>query len=602
MPTISNTFETEEPLLEDLLRQIELGHIQLPDFQRGWVWDDEHIRALIVSITLGYPIGALMSMETGGDARFAPRPFEGVETQTTPELLLLDGQQRMTSLFLALKSSKPVPTSDGKGHSISRYYYLNMEKCLDPNTPREEAVLSLRDTKKTLSNFGRTIDLDLSTPEKEYEQKCFPINIIFNREAFRVWRKNYRKFYDDDALLMDLYDQFEEEIISPLGKYKIPVIKLHKETPKEAICQVFEHVNTGGVPLNVFELLTATYAADDFRLRSDWNARKALLHETDKTLTGVEGTDFLAAVTLLASFWRSRKSGTAVGCKRTDILALPLEDYKTYSNILMDGMKKAARFLHSNMVFTMRDLPYQTQLIPLSAICACLGKRFDEPSIRCKLARWYWCGVFGELYGSANETRYALDIQNFMDWIDGGSEPVTIRDASFTPTRMLSMQTRNSAAYKGLMALMIDEGCKDFITGDSIRQNTHFEELIDIHHIFPADWCKKQGLPYSTWNSIVNKTPLSSTTNRIIGGNAPSVYLDRLERNHHVSHAALNNCLSSHLIDPELLRHDDFTQFIRDRAGKLLDRIEKAMGKSCTGRTSEETVMAFGGELPTSTL
>ena len=221
MPTISNTFETEEPLLEDLLRQIELGRIQLPDFQRGWVWDDKHIHALIVSISLGYPIGALMSMETGGVTRFSPRPFEGVETQSTPELLLLDGQQRMTSLFLALKRNKPVPTSDGSNHSVSRYYYLDMEKCLNPTVPREEAVISLPDTKQIKSNIGRTIELDLSTPEKEYEQKCFPINIIFNREAFRVWRKNYRKFYDDDALLMDLYDQFEEEIISPLGKYRL---------------------------------------------------------------------------------------------------------------------------------------------------------------------------------------------------------------------------------------------------------------------------------------------------------------------------------------------------------------------------------------------
>ena len=543
-----------------------------------------------------------MSMETGGVTRFSPRPFEGVETQSTPELLLLDGQQRMTSLFLALKRNKPVPTSDGSNHSVSRYYYLDMEKCLNPTVPREEAVISLPDTKQIKSNIGRTIELDLSTPEKEYEQKCFPINIIFNREAFRVWRKNYRKFYDDDALLMDLYDQFEEEIISPLGKYKIPIIKLHKETPKEAICQVFEHVNTGGVSLTVFELITATYAADDFRLRSDWEGRKKILDKTDNTLTGVEGTDFLAAITLSASFKKSLNSGISVGCKRADILALPLEEYKTFAGILMDGMKKAARFLHSNMIFARENLPYQTQLIPLSAICACLDERFEDPSVRHKLARWFWCGVLGELYGSANETRYALDIQNFMSWIDGGSEPVTIRDASFSPIRLLSMQTRNSAAYKGLMALMINEGCQDFITGDPVRQNTYFEESVDIHHIFPADWCKKQGLPYSTWNSIVNKTPLSSTTNRIIGGNAPSVYLGRLERNHHVSHDVLNNCLSSHLIDPELLRHDDFSLFLRDRAGKLLDRIEKAMGKSCTGRTSEETVLAFGGELPTSTL
>ena len=110
MPTISNTFGTEEPLLSDLLQRIETGTMQLPDFQRGWVWDDRRIRALIASITRGYPVGALMSMETGQPLRFAPRRFEGSHGNSEPELLLLDGQQRMTSLFLELKSRNAVIT------------------------------------------------------------------------------------------------------------------------------------------------------------------------------------------------------------------------------------------------------------------------------------------------------------------------------------------------------------------------------------------------------------------------------------------------------------------------------------------------------------
>jgi len=62
MPAISNTFGTDEPLLGDLLKFMEEGSIQLPDFQRGWVWDDERIKALIASVSLGYPVGALMSI------------------------------------------------------------------------------------------------------------------------------------------------------------------------------------------------------------------------------------------------------------------------------------------------------------------------------------------------------------------------------------------------------------------------------------------------------------------------------------------------------------------------------------------------------------
>lgn len=172
------------------------------------------------------------------------------------------------------------------------------------------------------------------------------------------------------------------------------------------------------------------------------------LLEADGILSGVDGTDFLAAVTLLASYRRNRQQGTPVSCKRGDILNLSLEEYRDNADDISEGLLKAARFLHSQHIFDTANLPYQTQLIPLSAICACLEDRFDDYTVRKKLARWYWCGVLGELYGSANETRYALDIQHVMSWLDSDHEPVTVRDASFSPVRLLSLQARNSAAYK----------------------------------------------------------------------------------------------------------------------------------------------------------
>jgi len=117
MSAYSSTFRTGEPSLPDLLRNIRLGKIQLPDFQRGWVWDDDHIRSLIASVSLAYPIGAVMLLQSGGDgAHFMPRPVEGVGLSNVerPEQLILDGQQRMTSLYFALSSGQPVPTKTEK--------------------------------------------------------------------------------------------------------------------------------------------------------------------------------------------------------------------------------------------------------------------------------------------------------------------------------------------------------------------------------------------------------------------------------------------------------------------------------------------------------
>src|SRR5204863_397911 len=61
-----STFTTPEPSLSELLAQIESGEVQLPDFQRTWVWDNEHIRSLLASVSLAYPIGAVMLLRAGG--------------------------------------------------------------------------------------------------------------------------------------------------------------------------------------------------------------------------------------------------------------------------------------------------------------------------------------------------------------------------------------------------------------------------------------------------------------------------------------------------------------------------------------------------------
>src|SRR5206468_9471567 len=108
-------FTSNDLPLDQLLTEAKAGKLQLPDFQRGWVWDDNHIASLLASISMSYPIGAVMTLQTGNpDVRFRPRAIEGVELKKSmePEFMLLDGQQRTTSLYLALKSGAPVPTRD----------------------------------------------------------------------------------------------------------------------------------------------------------------------------------------------------------------------------------------------------------------------------------------------------------------------------------------------------------------------------------------------------------------------------------------------------------------------------------------------------------
>ena len=192
------------------------------------------------------------------------------------------------------------------------------------------------------------------------------------------------------------------------------------------------------------------------------------------------------------------------------------------------------------------------------------------------------CGVLGEMYGSSTETRFANDFEDVTRWVRGeGEEPRTIRDANFQANRLLSLRTRNSAAYKGIHALLMCDGSLDFRTGVSVEDQTFFDDNnIDIHHIFPQAWCKRERIDKDRFNSIINKTAISKKTNQSIGGRAPSAYLATLQRNARIESTDMDGILASHRISSETLRANDFDRFFADRAELLLQSIETAMGKS----------------------
>ena len=587
--TKGTTFDTTKRRLQEILEEVQNGSTQLPDFQRGWVWDDDRITSLIASVSMGFPIGALMTLGTGGEGvRFKPRPVEGTDKrllEIDPETLVLDGQQRLTSLYQALVGPGATNTKDSKNKKIRRWYYIDMEQAVNPNGDREEAVFSVPED-RIVKKFGGEPELDVSSVEMEFERHLFPVNKVFDSKG---WRRDYNDFWDRDREKIDLYDEFDEKVIERFEQYLVPVIKLTKSTPKEAVCLVFEKVNTGGVSLTVFELLTATFAADNFQLRDDWRRREENLKRAHAVLQGLQSDDFLQCISLLVTNERREEALSlgkpphevpGISCKRKDILKLTVEEYKEWADQVTEGFRRAARFLHQQKIFKAKDVPYRTQIVPLATILTALGRDWEDERNRKRIARWFWCGVFGEVYGGAIESRFARDYPEVVAMIrEGGPEPITVTDANFAPNRLLTMRTRNSAAYKGLYALLMRDGCRDFRSGEGVEAQGFFDEKMDIHHIFPRKWCDRESKKPDDYNSIINKTALSARTNRSIGGRAPSKYISSLEKNAGVSTAEMDAILASHRIDSDCIRDDDFEGFFQRRADALLDRIEEAMGK-----------------------
>lgn len=585
--------------LSELMRDVSSGKAQLPEFQRSWTWDDGRIRGILASLSQGYPMGAIMRLEYGNESvKFKCRTIEGVKTQgVTPSHLILDGQQRLTSMYRVTVSRDPVDTKTDKGKSIKRYYYLDMKKCLDESQDRYDAVIPVPEDRKVKTGFDRIVLLDVSTRELEYEHEMFPINIIFDSSAREDWADGYKEYHNYDKAYMERYKQFRANVIETIIGYKLPVITLGRDTPREAVCKVFENVNTGGESLTVFELVTATFATYEFDLREDWKACRDIIWGKGEPLNtdvmyGVDETAFLTTVTLYCSYL----ADSMTTCKKKDVLALPFESYQANKQAVLEGYKMARKFLLSQYVFRMRDLPYTTQLIPLAAICAVIGKsKFNLPRTQNILKQWYWCGIMGEMYGGANETRYANDIEDIVAAIQGKpSQNRTINSAYFSATRLISLQTRNSAAYKGIMALVYRESCRDFVKGTTMDIVKSMDESPDIHHIFPEIYCIQQGYSKEKWNSIVNKTPLLPESNRQIGGEAPSKYSKKILKKADIDESQYRICVESHLINYEAFINDDFDAYFIDRAKAIIKVIEDAMGKAIADRGSEQTIRLYG--------
>ena len=170
-----STFKTNPVRLKELLQHCEQGKIQLPDFQRSWVWAEDRILSLIASISQAFPIGALMTLSSkaGSTDVFARRPVQGCPASAAhmiPDELLLDGQQRMTSLFQSCLRQDVVETITPKRKLVKRWFYIDMPKALQADSDRDDAIFSVPEDRRLKENFDKDIKLDLSSAELEYEQ------------------------------------------------------------------------------------------------------------------------------------------------------------------------------------------------------------------------------------------------------------------------------------------------------------------------------------------------------------------------------------------------------------------------------------------------
>lgn len=590
-------FTTPSYDLNDLFARIDRGDIQLPDFQRAYAWDEDRIRSLLVTVLRGYPVGAFMALDTRNEAmRFRPRALAGApDTGVNPGLLLLDGQQRLTTLYHCFRGDGYVDTTDFRSKKVSRKYYVDLRKAASEDIMPDEAVFAVNQLGDLRSHFAPDIEGAITSREAAVNECCIPVSALLSEEGTSML---FELAAANDGAYRDAVAAFNNRILRPLSGYTVPMIRLSRETARSGIGSIFAQVNSAGLQMDVFDLLTAVFASEDpdFHLADDWAAAEKQLR-VSPALDGIGRNEFLSAVSLLVS----SEKGNAGG-QREDILQLSLAEYREASQTLVITFKEVAEFLAERCILSLAQVPYSEQIIPLAVILARLAKRsgvLSKQDAWNRLNQWFWSGVFGELYGSAAvRLRAGRDVDEVTPWVAGETEevPKTVRDASFRESRLLSVG-ENDGVWHGLYALLMSRGAKDWRTGQPFNRRTFTDLQPGFFPIFPLGWCQRHGVSPVLANSVLNRTPMGKRTEVVLDGHSPERYLPRVQSKSIMEDAEFDSVLASHDLDPELLTSKTAYQFFADRRERFVGLVEYALDKAVV-RDVDEANLSGGEEGP----
>jgi hypothetical protein len=550
--------DTNPKKLSDLLGEIHSRTTALPDFQRDFVWEPSATQELIVSIANNYPAGSLLRVRDQ-DKLFAAREFEGAPVLSgyTHTFLVLDGQQRLTSLFQAF-------------YGVGEHrYFVNLHKLM-VGMDFEDTIFHLRSGNKWVKEHD-----DFDAQRKDL---MIPLSLLKSGSGgFLEWIFDYTNGLPDENKVptQKTLRAISDRWFKVIDEYQFPVVTLSSDVKPDALCTIFETLNRTGVKLSVFELLTARFWPYKVNLRTLWDqaiGKHPIIKEYE-----VDPYYLLQAISLA-----SRPSPS---CKRSEVLNLKASEINDWWSRVVEGFATGLKILRDDCrVVAAKWLPYQTMILPLAAVLAKLEPTNtpESGSRRQQLKRWFWCSVFGQQYESSPNSQAAKDVSELVAWLKGGAEPESITSMKFDPNMLRDTTPRQRAIYRGTICLVLGcaGGARDFHSQALITGNLIEQEGIDDHHIFPASYLEKQkGVTDSKRRDcVLNRTLIDRATNQLISDRAPSDYLTQIKN---TPNFPFDTILKSHCLptaDDSPLLTDDFEAFLTWRQKELWKEIQRVTG------------------------
>jgi hypothetical protein len=582
-----------------LVEQAHAGKICLPNFQRDFVWRREEVADLVRSIIRGYFIGSLLLLRSDpNNPPFAPIFLRGSDAPNRdphPELLILDGQQRLSSLIYALTA----PDLSLKDSSKRRWFFLDFDLLLDD--PDNDGIIFDR-AKRELRG--------LDQQEIQFAERKLPCTALMSQQAFYAWRDGF----DDWARSTspEVHEKYRSvwrdrwtEAITAFQTFEVPLVELPQvdESDPESIgrvCAIFEKLNSTGVDLSVYDLLTARLYRSGIRLHDLW-AEACRAHPRLASWSGGKADQHKFGVLVLRTLALLR----GLDPKPRILIDLDPVDFDADWRRAAAAIERALELISLVSpdgfgVFAEKWLPGYGLIPILAALRSEIDSRRLGEKERTDLRRWYWCNVFLERYSSAVESKSRKDYAEMTrHWFDGGPEPDVFQEAQnligSPGFRIRTSASYASAVYSGVFCLLAIRNARDWRRGENIQ----LQELQD-HHIMPQAFLKRHGVTRRvTVNSIANRTLISDETNGKIKDKAPKEYLEDTNIIRTTTRAEL---LLPHFIDGAalvvLLNSEEslsvaevsarYTEFVRLREEAIIGEIRRVCGIEVSASSDSE--------------
>ncbi len=517
----------------DLLTDISRGQIKIPQFQRDFVWTKERSARLLDSVIKGYPIGTFILWKTKDRLRsirdigedHLPDPQEGDFVN-----YILDGQQRITSLYAALKGLK-IARKDREDDFSGLYLNLSAEPNVDNQiitAGPPEGALNVDFLKVTdLLNADFTF---LGSFPKEYHEKL----------------STYKKRFET---------------------YAFSLITV-REAPIDVATEIFTRINIGAKPLSVFEIMVAKTFDD--RMAFD------LSEKYDELMEELQSVDYdtVSPAVVLQTI-----SAILVGtCDKSSILRLEKSEFIRVWDDTVNSIRESIDHLRDcYSAKVSRMLPYAHLLVPFAYF---YYKHPSRPSgIKLKrLEDFFWRTSLGGRYSYSVESKIAQDLKRIDEIIENRdpdydygidvSAEFIARNGWFSATRSF---------VKSILCLLASQEPKSFSDRSSVRISNDWLQRANsknYHHFFPKAYLKNQGEDESKANHIANITIVDDRLNKQrIRARAPSSYLEEFMN----ENEDLEKTLRTHLIEIEddAVMNNDYSTFFDNRCHRLSEELRK---------------------------